>query len=261
MSYIVAFVRFSAEGREFPVNCFRADMVRGDDVVVRRADGSLRYAVVSHMQYLNWECQASIECKKDEAAIDGEGTIVLPKGSPLKFGMLDSASFCRALKARGWVPVKKTQKMYIEILAFANNSAVAFIFVRKNGIDLQILPKVSNEPIRAYSLSQRSLSEGKVVRHSLSQTTFNLYEGIIRFAESFAQNESDLERYFVPQGSKDRRTEELKRKSEAEKRAKKSARSEMQDIYDACSDGSGGPAYLGDGMWITSDGDTHDWGR
>jgi len=261
MSYVVAFVKFTPNSKEFPVNCLRADLVRGDDVIVRRADGSLRYAIVTQLQYLNWHCMACIECKKAEASIDGEGAILLPKGAPLKFGMLDPESFSRALKSRGWLPVKKTQKMYIEILALANNNAVAFIYLRKNGIDLQILPKVSNEPIRAYSLSQRSLSEGKVVRHSLSQTTFNLYEGIIRFADSFARNDSDLDRYFVPQGSKDRRTEELRRKSEAEKRAKKNARSEMQDIYDACSDGSGGPAYLGDGMWITSDGDTHDWGR
>src|SRR5690554_7154074 len=73
MSYVVAFVKFTPNSKEFPVNCLRADLVRGDDVIVRRADGSLRYAIVTQSQYLNWHCMACIECKKAEASIDGEG--------------------------------------------------------------------------------------------------------------------------------------------------------------------------------------------
>ena len=65
----------------------------------------------------------------------------------------------------------------------------------------------------------------------------------------------------IDQGSIDRRNDELKQKSEAEKRAKRNAGSELQSICDACSGGSGGAAYLGDGIWITSDGGTDDWGR
>lgn len=93
------------------------------------------------------------------------------------------------------------------------------------------------------------------------QRTFNFYEEIKGFSESIPRNESELECCFVPHGSSDRRNDELKQKSEAEKSAKRNAKSEMQDIYNACSDVSGGAVYLGDGIWITSDGGSHEWGR
>lgn len=37
--------------------------------------------------------------------------------------------------------------------------------------------------------------------------------------------------------------------------------SSISDIYHAISDGSGEPAYLGDGVWIEADGSVHDRGR
>jgi hypothetical protein len=142
-------------------------------------------------------------------------------------------------------------------LGFANSSNVAYIFVRKNGIDIQMLPRPDNQIVKPYSMHEISFSEGKMVQHCLAHTTFNLFEGVLRFSKSFIENEADLERYFIPQGRSDKRTEELKR----EAREKRASRDEMLDIYDACSGGDGGPAYLGDGMWISSDGRLHDWGR
>ncbi|MDI5834422.1 hypothetical protein ODY93_22985, partial [Shewanella xiamenensis] len=84
-----------------------------------------------------------------------------------------------------------------------------------------------------------------------------LFEGVLRFSNSFLSNEENMERYFVPQGESDKRTEELKKQAGE----RKSSRNEMLDIYDACSNGDGGPAYLGDGMWISPGGGLHDWGR
>ena len=40
-----------------------------------------------------------------------------------------------------------------------------------------------------------------------------------------------------------------------------SVRDEMQDIYEAAAGNDGEDAYLGDGMWITPDGDLDDRGR
>lgn len=257
MSYIIAFVAFAESDKEFPVQCFRTDLELNDEVVVRRVDGKLKTATICQLQYLNWDCEGRIECKKAESSIDSDENIILPKGSPLNIGISTPDAFIKVLRDNGWISVKSRQRMYRTVLANVNVANVAYIFVRKNGLDIQIIPRSDNERVAPNSLYKNSLTEGKVVRHSLAHTTFNLFEGVLRFSISFLNNESDLERYFSRQGSSDRRTDELKEQS----RYRKTTGNEMSDLYSACSDGSGEPAYLGDGVWITSGGGLHDWGR
>jgi hypothetical protein len=74
------------------------------------------------------------------------------------------------------------------------------------------------------------LTEGKLVRHSLAHTSFNLFEGILRFSKSFTNNEADLDRYFAPQGCSDKRTEELKMQAEERDAERKRIKAE-QDYY------------------------------
>ncbi|MBB3231966.1 hypothetical protein [Halomonas stenophila] len=257
MSYIVAFVSFEESTKEFPVQCFRTDVKRRDKVIVRRTDGKLRSAIIQNLKYFNWDCNGRIECKEDEVIYKADGEIVLPKGSPLVFGLATHDIFIKELKLHGWVPVKSRRRQYRAVLGCTNATKVAYIFVRKNGVDIQILARIDHEVIKPYSLHALSFSEGEMVHHFLAHTTFNLFEGMLRFSKSFIENEVNLDRYFIPQGRSDKRTEELKKKA----RERKSSRSEMLDIYDACSDGDGGPAYLGDGMWISSAGGLHDLGR
>lgn len=250
MSYIVAFVSFSKSQKEFPMQCFRTDMKSGELVVVRKTDGELVFAKIICFKYLNWDCNGQIECRKEECTININGDIVLPNGSPLSYGISSQYAFVKELKSIGWIPIKPKQRMYRIMLANLNSSSISYIFIRKNGLDIQIVPRANNNQIKPYSMYERSLSEGRVVRHSLAHTTFNLFEGILRFSKSFLSNEEDLDRYFFPQGKSDKRTEELKKQG-----------NEMLDIYNACSNGDGAPAYLGDGMWITSSGRVHDRGR
>lgn len=257
MSYIIAFVAFAESNKEFPVQCFRTDLALNDEVVVRRVDGQLKIATICQLQYLNWDCEGRIECKKVESGIDNDENIILPKGSPLNIGTSTPDSFIKTLRDNGWIPVKSRQRMYRTVLANVNATNIAYIFVRKNGLDIQILPRSGSERIAPNSPYENSLTEGKVVRHSLAHTTFNLFEGVLRFSISFLNNESDLERYFSRQGSSDKRTDELREQS----RSRTATRNEISDLYSACSDGSGEPAYLGDGVWITSGGGLHDWGR
>lgn len=220
MSYIIAFVSFSESNKEFPVQCFRTDLEVRDEIVVRRADGELRIATIVQLKYLNWDCTGRIECRRAESTLDADGSIILPKGSPLSSGISSPDSFLRALKSIGWVPVKTRQRMYRAVLANENVSSISYIFVRKNGVDVQVLPRTDRTPIKPYSLYERSLTEGKVVRHSLAHTTFNLFEGILRFSNSFLNNEADLERYFVAQGSTDKRTDELREQSRLRKESR-----------------------------------------
>ncbi|MFQ2221357.1 hypothetical protein ACK32A_00890 [Aeromonas enteropelogenes] len=258
MSYIIAFVCFSESDKEFPVQCFRTDIKSNDDVVIRRTDGKLRLAKVLHTKYLNWDCKGRIECKKSECTFDPLGEVILPKGCPLIYGLSTPELLIKELKSSsGWTQIRSKQRIYRMVLANLNFTSIAYMFFRRNGVDIQIVPRVGDEIVKPYSIYIGSFTEGKVVRHSFAHTTFNLLEGLQRFSNSFLRNENDLERYFVPQGRSDKRTEDLKKQA----LERKNSRDEMIDIYNACSDGRGGAAYLGDGMWISSDGNLHDWGR
>ena len=254
MSYIIAFVKFTDSEEKYPVGCFRTDLKIGDSVVVRLADRRLRPAVVEKLQYLNWTSTAYIECTISEASQESDGTLNLPTGSPLHFGLATHQALARSLKGSGWIPLKHYLRTYMIIFSLSNETQTANILLRKNGVDLQILAdrhELKPAPMSVYEIP---LTQGQVVRHYLAHTTFNLFEGIHRFATAFASNDGNYDRFLTSVGSKDKRTPEQKAKSRLK-------RNEMQDIYGAVSDGSGGPAYLGDGVWMTSGGGMHDWGR
>lgn len=268
MSYIIAFVKYGDAKKSYPVQCFRADIIINDEVIVRRSDGKLNHAIVKELRYLNWDCNGRIECKKSEADEDRNGNIILPKDSSRIVGIVTSDAFIKKLRSSGWIPLKPNHKMYRGIFAKKNSNHTAYIRVRKNGIDIQLFPLEDESSLKPYSLYEYGASEGRIVRHALAHTTFNLYEGILRFSNSFTNDEENLDKYFVPVGSQDKRTTELKEKYEAERRVREESESRRRgegrddiDLYDLCSAGSGEPGYLGDGIWLTSDRRSHDWGR
>jgi len=260
MSYIIAFVSYTDfTNKKYPVQCFRTDLKVNDIVLVRRTDGQLRFATVLKLEYLNWDCKGFILCKKSECSIDDHGNLCPPSNSAIIFGVATPEVFTKKLIDSGWILLRPHSATYRKILTKTNGSQIAYIFIRKNGIDLQILP-ISEEklPIKSGSLYRQSLTQGKVVRHTLAHTTFNLYEGVLRFSDSFINNELNLERYFIPQGETDKRTDALKKDARLRKNLGEYG---ISDLYEACSDGNGGAAYLGDGIWITSGGGVYDWGR
>jgi len=258
MSYIVAFVTFPESNMEYPVECFRADIYVGEQVIIRRGDGILRVGTINHAKFLNWDCKARIECKLQESSVDSGGNFILPKTSPVVKGITTTNSFRKELEINGWIPLKPKQRMYKSIMAYANTKYIGYIFCRKNGIDIQILPKQTNEVMQPYAPYEHSLSEGRVVRHSLAHTTFNLYEGVLRFSTSFSDNDENLDCFFKPQGDSDKRTKKLRQENE---KKIKSSSSDLLDIYSVCSSGDGELAYLGDGIWVSPNGDFHDIGR
>ena len=254
MSYIIAFVRFPESDSDYPANCFRTDLQKGDAVVVRLGDGRLRPAVVEMLQYLNWQCRAVVECKVSEAVETGDGTLTSPPGSPLHVGLATHQALARVLKVGGWVPLLHRSNVYTILFSFTNKTQTANILFRKNGVDLQILPERLPAAPVPMSSCDVSIAIGQVVRHHLAHTTFNLFEGIHRFAKAFANESGDYERFFVSVGSRDKRTSKQKNNSPR-------PRNELLEIYGAISGRSGGDGYLGDGIWIDSGGGMHDRGR
>ncbi|MFC1578980.1 hypothetical protein ACFL3Y_01165 [Pseudomonadota bacterium] len=166
-----------------------------------------------------------------EASQNSDGQIILPKGTPIANGFSSSDTFIKELKSHGWVPIKSRRTQYRAVFGYANQSRIAYIFIRKNGIDIQMLPRTEGEELKPYGLHQLSFSEGTVVQHFLAHTTFNLFEGLLRFSKSFIRNEKDLDRYFEPQGSRDKRNEALRKQGEARDAERRRLKKE-RDYYD-----------------------------
>ncbi|WP_263565211.1 hypothetical protein [Paucibacter sp. DJ1R-11] len=207
MSYLVAFVKFSQQQDEFPAGCYRTDIAPGDSVIVRFPSGRFATAEVASIQYLNWNCGAEILCKLAEAKIIGS-QVQLNPGASRTVGLVRIKDLEDALRTRGWLRFFSNVHVYKGVLAFNNASQTARIWIRTNGVDLQVLPHRQPLP-RAFSREPNELiKEGRLVRHFLSHTSFNLLEGIVRFAESFESDQGSYDRFFIPQGRRDRRTED-----------------------------------------------------
>lgn len=259
MSYIIAFVTFSKVGTEYPVECFRTDVVPEDEVYIRRSDGQLRLAVVAAVKFLNWDCQARIVCKSSEASFMPDGSFRLNPGVPEKLGLLTKESLISILRDRGWTPLKHSTMTYRMVLMGTNDFDTARIWVRRNGVDLQLLPSVVEPLPRPFSALSGQVGVGRFVRHHLAHSEVNLFEFVLLFAEAFEQERGDYDRFFVEVGQRDKRTDELREESARRNETRrlqgsKDAGGSMEDVYDAASSGDGSDAYLSDGVWITAGG-------
>jgi hypothetical protein len=202
MSYIIAFVTFSNLTEEYPVECFRTDIKPADNVIVELNDGRLATATVVALKYLNWDCKSRIICKAGEGKVS-DGGVNLVQGTPRKIGLVSGDCLIALLQERGWTPFRYT-KTYRMVLAYNNEVQTGRIWLRKNGVDFQVLSDLQPVP-RAFSRPPLTTMDGRFVRHYLSHTTFNLFEGAIRFAEAFERNEGAYDRFFVSVGQGDRR--------------------------------------------------------
>jgi hypothetical protein len=258
MSYIIAFVKYSNLSKEYPVECFRTDIKADNRVIVELSDGRRVGATVVSVAYLNWTGKSKIICKAEEGAVS-DGVFAITPETPSKVGLVSGDCLISTLRDRGWTPLRY-KNTYRMVLAYNNETQTGRIWVRKNGVDLQLLPEIQPLP-KPFSNLSNARTDGRVVLHYLSQTTFNLYEGIVRFAQAFERNQGAYDRFFTAVGQRDRRTEALK---EASKQRRDLARSGDEDFDVAgyiASNGGGDRAYVGDGMWITSSGRFVDDGR
>lgn len=254
MTYLVAFVDFPGGRVDYNMNCLRTDISPGDRVLVRLKNGKLRPGKVRRIEYLDWDCGGRIECKRSEAVQTPQG-MAPPPGSPRVVGLVNIETMAYHLKELGWRPLKPASKTHRVIYTYFNGRDRANIWLRRRGVDLQILADYSGDLPRPYSPvdCSSSVNEGRTVRHALSQTTFNLYEGVARFAEAFMSATGDYDRFFQEVGSRKRTTSELLGRT-----GKSSGQENFEAMLYSALGGDGGLAYVGDGLYLGSDGSWHD---
>lgn len=249
MSYIIAHVAFDKSGNKYPVNCLRTDIVTGDAVVVKMRNGILKWAQVDDINYLNWDCQNTIECLANEAQFTADGIILLPRESLSMKGLGDSDELAALLFQLGWVPRLTASKMYRKAYSASNQTKTALILMRKNGIDVQLIDDLPAEKVKPNSLLTLSRTHGPFFQQPYRGSLHNILERTASFAEAFLRDAPRIEDMIIPLSS----TKVLP--SPPPRR-----RSDEDDLYSALG-GSGEPVYLSDGVWLTSGGGVHDWGR
>ena len=121
--------------------------------------------------------------------------------------------------------------------------------MRKNGIDIQIIEGLPVHEIRPNSGLSTSRSDGPFIGQPYHGSRHNIFERIASFAEAFLRNEKDLEDMITPVAT-DKILPSPPQRS----------RMDGDDLYSALG-GMGEPIYLSDGVWLSSGGGAHDWGR
>jgi len=249
LSYIIAHVALDKSGKTYPVNCLRTDISVGDEVVIKMNNRPLRWGRVDDINYLNWKCQNTIECLASEAEFTANG-IVLPPGESLSIkGLARPYELAVCLFKMGWTPRRAASKMYRMAYSAANETQTALILMRKNGIDVQIIEAVPAEDTKPNSTLSTSRADGPFIGQPFHGSLHNILERTAAFAEAFLRGASNLEEMIAP----------LKTAKVLPSPPQRT-RSVEDDLYSALG-GSAEPVYLSDGVWLTSDGGSHDWGR
>lgn len=218
MSYRIAYVRFRAGERTYPVNCNRADLEVGDLVIVDMNEGSdFKTARIAEIVFKNWNCKNTIFCLRDELKTDKAGKSFVEITYRAE-GLLHSVEdVYRHLESRGWVHHKPKQSTWRAAYTLVRSSESVTILFRKNGIDFRM--------------------RDKSVAHWYHESEVDLYVFCLDFANDFEIGAKDHERFFVAKG-------------QPFQKPATAARDDLSDIYDVVSGNNGGPAYLGDGVWL-----------
>lgn len=240
VSYRIARVRFAPNGSTYPVNCLRADILPGSRVVVLlpSRDSKLQRAEVTAVEYLNWNCSNTIVGLISEVTISPDGTYTVARG-PRDPNDVDTVrELAERLFSSGWCHYFPTSNIWRVVYTKAIRGLACFILIRANGIDyVTCLEEMAPKP-EGRKLSM-VLSNGRSVRHGYHGSGVDLYRFTMDFAKAFGAGTGNLDDFFVARGGPQPRPSASR------------SRSDLADIYDAISNGEGGPAYLGDGIYIS----------
>ena len=258
MSYIIAHVTFDSTGRTYPVNCLRTDLQIGDKVVVNMSKSPLKWAKIIDINFLNWNCQNTIECLASEANFTKDGIILPPGESRSVMGLTRLYDLKVSLYSIGWTPRRTASKMYRMAYSATNQNQTSLILMRKNGIDVQIIESLPTKTIRPNSILSISQSNGPFIRQPFYGSRDNILERTLKFAKAFLKNLENLETMVEPLQT----TKTLPKSLQTTKTLSRPFSSSQygEDLYSDLG-GDGEPIYLSDGIWLTSDNNTHDRGR
>jgi hypothetical protein len=220
-------VRFNPEEEQtYPVNCDRADIQPGTVVIVQTPDQEKKFkkARVENIEFKNWNCKNSIVGCYSELEIAPDRSWAFNTDYLTNGQIHHLRDLQLRLRDTGWTGEKPRQSTWKIIYRLRIGEGSASIAFRKNGIDIG--------------------ADGKGAQHWYFDSEVDLCDLCWRFAESWRNQSGEYDEFFKPRGRKFTKPQ--------------GARSDLGDIYDAISGGTGGAAYLGDGTWLGSGGRSWD---
>ncbi|WP_197465515.1 hypothetical protein [Erythrobacter sp. HI0063] len=202
MTYRIAYVRFRKSGKAYPVDCERSDLQRGDVVVVRMGAGEplLRVAEVDRVEFLNWQCQNEIICKRSEFFSRDAGGYTIKREAPPQF-LETVEQLEKELQKLGWGKKGFGRNVYRSVFVCMYGNTGAAIGIRRRGIDYQIYDENWEGSLKD---GPKGFPSGprNIVRHNFYASEVDLLEFTKRFAISAHLPIEELKRFFIPVGRK-----------------------------------------------------------
>ncbi len=140
----------------------------------------------------------------------------------------------------------------------SNESQTIYFLVGGRSIDLKLY-----DYVRAAKFDERGklfTDGGEFVRNYYHESNTNIHELVLGLASKLVTN-TPIDKSLLTGNGKSWREQKLEYIRNLPQSSACEARNEMIEIYEAVSPGDDEDAYLGDGMWIRSDGSLDDRGR
>lgn len=149
-------------------------------------------------------------------------------------------------------------------LVFRNSQKTLIVLIRKRGVDVLESPLTPGQMTNEEGLLSISMQRAgdRFVELGYTEANTSIHDIALYIASLVAQDKPVADELFTRRGIGPR--EWALKYGELSKGLRRSPASDvgeggtMEDLYDAVSNGDGEDAYLGDGMWIRSDGCTYD---
>ncbi len=149
-------------------------------------------------------------------------------------------------------------------LVFRNAQKTLIVLIRRHGIDVLESPLTPYQMTNEEGLLSISMKRAgdRFVEYGYTEADTSIHNIALYIASLVAQDKPVADELFTRRGISPR--EWALKYGDLSKGPRSSAASDliesgtMKDIYDAVSNADGEDAYLGDGMWVRSDGSSYD---
>jgi hypothetical protein len=149
-------------------------------------------------------------------------------------------------------------------LVFRNTQRTLIVLIRRRGVDVLESPLTPYQMTNEEGLLSISMQRAgdRFVEFGYTEADTSIHDIALYIASLVAQDKPVADVLFTRRGIGPR--EWALKYGDLSKGQRSSAASDvieggtMEDVYDAVSNGDGEDAYLGDGMWIRSDGSSYD---
>ena len=161
-----------------------------------------------------------------------------------------------ALHAAGFKHHTLASSKWRNGLWYTNKKGSLLVLVRARGVDVLVSPLKVHEMVNEKGdLKVMTQREGHLFgEYNYTDSGEDIHAKVLAVVDCFVHENPFEDDFFTKVGISRR---EWAKKYGA-KTIEQEARLEMQEIYECISIGDGQPAYMGDGVWVTSDGELID---